>query len=197
LSVTTCLADVIIEPSSSTSGLNSQLYGPLGQSFTADSSDISWIGMFTSICGCQGDGYTPVEFQLSLLNGSGTSGSTVATETATAAWGLYGFLFFDFSGTSLVVGDSYTAVLSQITPDPPPMGAGGALVYEGADNYSGGEAYWGSPYSIGPPQAQPGSDFFLQVLNADPVPEPSSYAFLMAGMIILGLLLAKRRKIAH
>lgn len=191
-------ADIIIDPTNaSSSGLNDELYGPIGQSFTANVSDITWIGMFTSICGCEGDGYSPMEFQLDLLNGSGTSGTLVASETATASWGLYGFLYFDFSGTSLVVGDTYTAVFSQITPNPAPMGAGGALVYEAPDNYSGGEAFWGNPYSIGAPQAQPGSDFFLQVLSTpqNPVPEPGSYAILSVG--ILGLLIARWRKISR
>jgi hypothetical protein len=193
-----CRADIIIDPSNvSTSGLNDELYGPIGQSFTANVSDITWIGMFTSICGCGGDGYTPMEFQIDLLNGSGTSGTLVASETATASWGLYGFLYFDFSGTSLVVGDTYTAVFSQITPNPAPMGQGGALVYEAPYNYSGGEAFWGNPYSVGAPQAQPGNDFLFQVLSTpqNPVPEPGSYAILSVG--ILGLLIARRRKISR
>lgn len=190
-SVGACRADIIIDPTNaSSSGLNDELYGPIGQSFTANVSDITWIGMFTSICGCEGDGYSPMEFQLDLLNGSGTSGTLVASETATASWGLDGFLYFDFTGTSLVVGDTYTAVFSQITPNPPPMGAGGALVYEAPANYSGGEAFWGN-------QAQPGSDFFFQVLSTpqNPVPEPGSYAILNVG--ILGLLIARWRKISR
>jgi hypothetical protein len=166
----------------------------MGQSFTANVSDITWIGMFTSICGCEGQGFAPVEFQMNLLNGSGMSGSIVATETAIAPWGLYGFVYFDFTGTSLIDGDSYTAVISQISPNPPPMGGGGAMVYEGASDYSGGEAYWGSPYSAGPPQGQPGNDFYLQVLSTpeNSVPEPASYAILSMG--VLGLVAVKRYK---
>jgi len=200
--VTTCRADIFIDPTPSNSGLNDELYGPIGQSFTANVSDIDWIGMFTSICGCEGDGYAPVQFQLELLNGSGESGSIIATETAIAPWGLYGFLYFDFKGTDLVIGDTYTAVLSQMTPTPPPMGGGGALVYEGAEDYSGGEAFWGSPYLIGPAEPQPGQDFFLQVLStpqnpdpSSPVPEPGSAIVLTLGF--LGFLIAKRNPAAE
>jgi hypothetical protein len=74
------------------------------------------------------------------------------------------------------------------------MGGGGAMVYEGASDYSGGEAYWGSPYSAGPPQGQPGNDFYFQVLSTpeNSVPEPASYAILSLG--VLGLLAVKRYK---
>lgn len=197
-SLATGRADIIIGPTSSGTGLNSALYGPVGQSFTADVSDITSVGMFTSICGCAGDGYTPIEFQMSLLDGAGVNGPVVASETAVGAWGLYGFVFFNFTGTDLTVGDTYTAVFSQITPDPAPMGDGGALVYGSNSNvYSGGEAFWGSPYSIGPDQPQPNSDFFLQVLSTpqDPVPEPGTYAILTAGLV--GFLIAKRRKMSR
>jgi hypothetical protein len=193
---TTCFADVFIDPTSSVSGLNDELYAPIGQSFTANVSAITWIGMFTSICGCAGDGYAPVEFQLDLLSGSGESGPIIATETADAPWGLDGFLYFDFSGTDLVVGDTYTAVLFQITPSPPPMGSG-ASIYEGVDDYSGGEAFWGSPYSIGPAEPQPGHDFLLQVLSTpqypgqpSPVPEPRSYVVLT--LVVLGFSIVKQ-----
>jgi hypothetical protein len=117
-SVPACRAAVIIDPSSATIssfGLNMVFFAPMGQSFTADVSDISWIGMFISTCNCSGLGS---EFQLNLLNGAGTGGTLVASETLVAPGGA-GFIYFDFRGTSLVVGNAYTATISEITPPPP------------------------------------------------------------------------------
>src|SRR5260370_10518698 len=136
---------------------------PTGHRFSSDVPDIIWIGMFTSICSCDGMGYTPIEFQLSLLNGAGTDGTLVSSETAVAPWGLYGFLYFDFSGTDLVIGNAYTAVFSQITPNPPPMGGGWASVDGTTDVYPGGMSFWADPYSGGPGKPHPADDFYLRV----------------------------------
>jgi hypothetical protein len=202
-SVTVCYADVIIDPASnpfSSFSVNGQLFTPTGQSFTADVSDITWIGMFTSICGCDGQGFTPIQFQLSLLNGAGTSGTLVATRTAVAPWGLDGFLYFDFSGTSLTVGNSYTAVFTQLNASPPEMG--GASIAGTTDVYSGGEAFEGARGSGGPGMPRPDLDFYLRVLSTQeipplstsPVPEPSGLVLLGAGFVgVVGAIRHKMR----
>jgi hypothetical protein len=52
----------------------------------------------------------------------------VATETAIAPWSLDGFVYFDFNGTTVVPGNVYTVVFSQLTPNPPPIGPGGVPI---------------------------------------------------------------------
>jgi hypothetical protein len=156
--VAACHGDIIIAPPNGEAGfsLNLVIFAPTGQSFTADSADLNSIGMWTSTCNCPND--PPIQFQLTLLNGSGTSGTPVATRTATAAVSLFGFLDFDFSGTILSVGQTYTVVMSQISPSPPSQGVGSQL-YNTTDVYSGGIAFVSG-------QARPGLDFFLRVISS-------------------------------
>ncbi len=188
--------------------MNGVIFAPIGQSFTADVSDITWIGMFTSTCSCDGLGYTPIEFQLNLLNGDGVGGSLVSSETAIAPWGLDGFIYFDFTGTDLVVGNPYTVVISQLTPNPPPMGGGGASIDGTTNVYSGGEAYCGGNGGCGNGAAgfDPDADFYLRVLSTEvippvpspppssAVPEPSSLVLLTT---MLGVVIVARKRIAQ
>ena len=99
---------------------------------------------------------SPAQFQLTLLEGSGTSGTVLATQTATAPSGLFGFLYFDFSGTTFAVGNAYTVVLSQISPSSPACVS--TSVDGTTDIYSGGTAFvLGQAVNL---------DFFLRVLTA-------------------------------
>ena len=110
-----CRADITIgDPPGF--AVNIATFAPTGQSFTADGAALKSIGMWTTTCNCPND--PPVQFQLKLLSGAGTSGALVATRTATAPIGLFGFLDFDFTGVSLVVGQTYTAMMSQISGPP-------------------------------------------------------------------------------
>ena len=145
--------EINIDPSSNpfrSFGVNPLFFEPLGQSFTAVTANIRWIGMLIGNCS------PPTQFQLTLLEGSGTSGIVLATRTATAASGFFGFLYFDFSGTTLTVGNAYTAVLSQISPNPPTCAGTG--VHGTSDVYSGGTAF-----SLGQPID---ADLYLRVLTA-------------------------------
>jgi hypothetical protein len=90
-------------------GVNMDSFAPLGQSFTAVSDHVRFIGMWFSTS----PNIPPVRFQLTLLEGAGFSGATVDARYATAPAGLYGFLYFDFSGTKLTVGSKYTALIVQ------------------------------------------------------------------------------------
>jgi hypothetical protein len=130
-----CRADIVIGTPPN-AAFNIQIFTPTGQSFTADRSAIKSIGMSVSVCNCP----PLMKFQLTLLNGSGTSGATVATRTATAPIGLFGFLDFDFTGVTLTVGQKYTAVMTQISPNPP-NSTGISINGVSPNTYSGGVAF--------------------------------------------------------
>jgi hypothetical protein len=159
-----CHSDILIDPNSGGSGfsVNIKFFAPTGQSFTADGANLVSIGMWTDTCNCPND--PPIQFQLTLLNGSGTSGTLVATRTATAPIGLSGFLDFDFTGTTLAVGQTYTAVMTQISLTPPDQTgtdiAGTSNVYSGGIGFISG-------------QASPGLDFFLRVRSAPASAQPT------------------------
>jgi hypothetical protein len=144
-----------IDPNSQLTGGSSgslPFFDPLGQSFTAVTADIRWIGMFIGNC------LLPKEFQLTLLEGSGTSGPVISTQTAIVPGGLFGFFYFDFNGTTLTVGNAYTAVLSLISPtsfDCSSIGVYGTS----KDVYSGGTAFASG-------EANNFFDFYLRVLTA-------------------------------
>jgi hypothetical protein len=140
-----------IDPNSSPAGfgVNPQLSEPLGQSFTAVAAHVKWIGMHFAAC------TAPTDFQLTLREGSGLSGTIVTTLTATVPSGFFGFVYFDVSQTPLVVGNQYTADLSQLSPSNGP----GCLI-DGAEPsvYSGGTAFISGSAS--------NSDFYLRVLTS-------------------------------
>jgi hypothetical protein len=120
-------------------GVNMDLFGPLGQSFTAVSHHVRFIGLFFSTS----PNIPPVQFKMTLLEGAGFSGPVVHSRYATATPGLYGFLYFDFSGTKLTVGKAYTATVIQ----DPPVNAQNSTEILGTSNvYSGGTAFFsGAP----------------------------------------------------
>jgi hypothetical protein len=92
-------------------GENPLDFEPLGQSFTAVTSHIEWIGFDITY-----DSDSPCVFQVTLREGVGTSGVVVATQTSTTPPGsIDGFLYFDFSKTPLVVGSQYTALFSPLS----------------------------------------------------------------------------------
>lgn len=144
--------DTNSDPVAGQFALNPVFFEPLGQSFTAITENVEWIGMFVGNCP------SPIEFQITLLEGSGTSGTIVTTKTATAPSRLYGFLYFPFRGTPFVVGSQYTALFSQVTPTPFDC-AGTQINGVDASVYSGGTAFIsGQPLVNG--------DYYLRVLTA-------------------------------
>jgi hypothetical protein len=142
--------DTLSDPSSEW-GINMSLYGTTGQSFTAVSDYIRFIGFYVSTS----PNIPPVRFELNLLKGPGISGSVVGTRYAIAPGGLYGFLYFDFSGTKLTLGDVYTAVIAQNPPVDP---------HNGSELLGTGNAYpHGTSFTNG--QADPSRDCYFRVLH--------------------------------
>jgi hypothetical protein len=140
-----------IDPNSSPDGfgVDPVLSASLGQSFTAVHSKVKWIGMHFAACPA------PTDFQLTLRDGSGLSGTIVNTMTATVPDNFFGFVYFDASAVPLVVGNQYTADLTELDP---PVGLN--CLVDGANPivYSGGTAFLsGTPSATG--------DFYLRVLT--------------------------------
>jgi hypothetical protein len=130
-------AEINIDPTldfGSEWGVNMTIFAPLGQSFTAGSDHIRFIGMYVSTS----PNIPPVQFQLRLLEGDGTSGPLLATRYATASPGLFGFLYFGFSGTKLTIGNVYTAVIAQ---DPPVNATNSSELLGTSNVYPGGTAF--------------------------------------------------------
>jgi hypothetical protein len=127
------------------------IFAPLGQSFTAGSDHIRFIGMYVGTS----PNIPPVQFQLRLLEGDGTSGPLVATRYATAPPGLFGFLYFDFSETKLAVGNFYTAVIAQ---DPPVNATNSSELLGTSNVYPGGTAFFSGA-------ANNSSDCYFRVLR--------------------------------
>jgi hypothetical protein len=144
----------IDQNSGSQASVNLLFSAPLGESFTAVTQEIEWIGMFVTGCPSM-----PIQFQLTLRQGSGVSGSIVASKTATEpANNNAGFIYFDFRGTTLVIGSKYTAMLSQITPSSPSC-EGTAVYLTSAKVYAGGTAFLSGKGSAD-------GDFYLRVVTA-------------------------------
>jgi len=135
-------AQVVSDTTSSGSGV---IFGdePLGQSFTAIASDLTSFDFDFLAYNPQ---FSNGPITISILNGAGTSGSVVESETFTLANGFSGYAGATFADpASLSVGDVYTAVIT------------------GVNNYYWGIGYAGQPstytggvaYLAGTPQNQP------------------------------------------
>jgi hypothetical protein len=155
-----------------------QVYSPLGQSFTAVSGSLLSIGFaFDPINSSFGN----VPVTVNLLSGSGTGGALVASRTINplsnnGSFDASTLSFADFTGTSLSVGATYTAVLATTNPY---WG-----VFRTDDTYAGGTSFFNDTES-------PDADLVFQVNGANAVPEPASGALLVVGA---GALLAAFRR---
>jgi hypothetical protein len=163
-------------------GANMTQSAPTGQSFTAVSNHVRFIGMFVTTTPT----IPPVQFIMTLLEGAGFSGAVVATRYATASPGLYGFLYFDFSGTALTVGKVYTASIAQ---DPPvnasdsSMLCGTSNVYPGGTSFASGAAepatdcYFRALHTIYTAQVQPPINPIANGISTFPQGEPVPIKF--------------------
>lgn len=181
-------ADIMLFNATGTSA-HTNINDPIGQSFISDITDITWAGMFMHLCNCGGLGYDEIQYRMDIRDGDGTDGGIVASRTQTAPWGTStGFYYFDFSGTTLALGYTYTAVITQLTPSPPPMGIS-TMIDAGIDTYAGGTAYWDGA-------AQPAFDMNFHLLSTvdhpmPPLPATEPTAALVMWVATLGLLVRK------
>lgn len=189
-------------------GVQINFNGPLGQSFTAIDSDLTSFGFqfqtFNDVAGA------PVTF--TLRSGSGLTGAVVATRTLNLPTTLPArtgqFYDFDITGTTVTVGQQYTAVLSTASTR-----YGVALgpeqnIYTGAflggDAYTGGQAFF-TPSVFGTlpftatndPSSIYDLNFEVTGFNPDAtaaVPEPAQWTLVMGAIGMAGGALRRRRR---
>lgn len=162
-------------------------FDPVGQSFVAPESQLQTIGFaFSDINPTLAN--DPIT--ITLYQGAGFAGQVVASVVQTLPSVLPGTLAppsiidFNFSGTTLVTGQTYTAALTTTNSFKV------AVVYSGVDAYAGGQAFiTGSSASFVPGQ----SDLNFRV-TALPVPEPSTYALTLAGLGMVAFVARRRRQ---
>ena len=173
-----------------------------GQSFVATGTGLTSFG-FEFQTFNPGQANTPVT--ITLRSGSGLTGDIVATRTATlpteptepngAAW-----FDFDFTGTDLTAGASYTAILTTTSsllgavygPDIN-IFTGQAL---GSDAYTSGQLFAGnglSGFCTGSDSICDANFRFSTTGPAAAVPEPASWAMMLGGFGLLGGALRRRR----
>ena len=149
------------------------VYDPIGQSFVADDVQLSTIAFAFSDMNL-GNPNSPIT--MSLYAGTGVGGTLLDSVTQTLPFVLPGtgaplqFIDFNFAGNSLILGATYTAV---VTTTSPKVG----VAYNVNDVYAGGQVF--ESYAAGDPfHNEAGYDLAFRVVT---VPEPGSAVLVTLG----------------
>lgn len=172
------VAAVIGNPGPSDSIFQIQNFSPFGQSFTAVDSQLISIGFgFGVLNAFQGE----VPVTITLLQGDGIGGLAIAERTFTPVEA--GLSFADFTGTTLTVGAFYTALISTSNSF---WGVDASV-----DLFAGGQAYLTDSVT----GLIPDRDLIFEVSGSTAVPgipEPASWALLIAGFGLVGAAMRRR-----
>lgn len=159
------------------------VYDPIGQSFVADDVQLSTIAFAFSDMNL-GNPNTPVT--MLLYSGNGVGGTLLDSVTQTLPFVLPGtgaplqFIDFNFAGNSLILGDTYTAVVTTTS-------AKVGVAYNVNDVYAGGQLF--ESYAVGDPfHNEAGYDLAFRVVT---IPEPGSAVLVTLGG--LAMLIPRRR----
>ena len=172
-------------------------FDPLGQTFTATDTDLQSFGFQINTLN-PGSPNSAITF--SLLNGAGFNGSVLATRSVTFAgvpatrdptW-----IDFDLTGTKLVAGQSYTALLTTTS-------SRYGLIFGPDINIFTGQALGGDAYAGGSFIATGQNDatcnrgicdanFRFTAVTPAAVPEPATWAMMIGGFGLAGGALRRR-----
>lgn len=200
ISFTASAADASVVVTSGTRGATIGTSGPIGQTFVADGVALSSFG-FQFATGNTAAENTPVTFQL--LLGAGLTGAEVVSRTATLSiptgrtptW-----YDFDLTGTTLVLGQSYTALVSTGSTRlslifGPNLSTSG--VPASGDAYLPGSLIATRSFETTTPYCATNNtcdaNFRFTSLAAAAVPEPATWAMMMVGLFAVGASMRARR----
>jgi hypothetical protein len=202
---TATAASASITVSGGTRGATISATGPIGQTFVADGTALTSFGFQFGV-GNSASANAPVTLQL--LSGAGLTGPVLATRTATLTVPTGRTLTwydFDLSGTALIFGQSYTALLATTsnrlllgfgptltTSNVPTTGdayAAGQLVSAGFVDASGANGFCATSGTCD-------ANFrFTTSAAAAAVPEVATWLMMVAGLGVIGGSLRRRRQI--
>jgi hypothetical protein len=193
--------DTQIVSGSGIRGLQIQHAQPIGQSFIATDTNLTSFGFeFQNFNAGQFN--APVT--LTLRSGAGTSGDIITTRTVTLptqpdypndAW-----FDFDLTGTTLVAGQTYTALLTTTSTLLGVIYGPDLNIFTGqplsGDAYAGGQIYAAGDNLDGYCSTSGACDLNFRFSGTTPtaVPEPASWAMMLGGFGMIGGAMRQRRR---
>jgi hypothetical protein len=185
-------------------------YDPLGQTFTAGTeTELSSFGFQLRLSNVNAAN-DPITF--TLLQGAGFGGTQVATRalslSSLSTVGQLGWADFDLTGTTLVAGASYTALLNTTStryalvfgpntvsfPSPARPVAGSTDIYTAGRLIATG--YNDSVCNNPNYACDANFRFSAEAPTTAPVPEPSTWAMLVGGFGLIGATMRRRLKVS-